>query len=372
MRYTVAIWKTLRNHWSGHGISSCSCRNFFDRDRKLTIIARLETASQAPDFWGDPQRAAALLKELEALKNELKQADDLTESLEMLAELWPMAETDEERADLERQLKELEQHLDRLELQTFLGGEYDRGAAFLSIHSGAGGVDAQDWAEMLLRMYLRFAEREGFSAHVLDESRGNEAGIKSATIEVTGPYAYGYLRCEAGVHRLVRLSPFNADQLRQTSFALVEVLPMLEANEVAEIKTEDLRIDTYRASGAGGQHVNKTESAIRITHLPTNTVVQCQSERSQIQNREHAMKMLRSKLAEQKRLDDEAIQKGLKGATRKIEWGSQIRSYVLHPYTMVKDHRTKYETSNTGRVLDGDIKDFMEAYLRRPNTKIEE
>ena len=364
MRYTLFIWKIYRNNWSSCAISSCTCRNFFDRGRKLSTIAELEVASQAPDFWGDPQKAASLLKELEAFKNELKQADDLTESLGMLAELWPMVETDEDRADLEQQRVELEQRIDKLELATFLGGEYDRGAAFLSIHSGAGGVDAQDWAEMLLRMYLRFAEREGFLATVIDESRGGEAGIKSATIEIGGAYAYGYLRTEVGVHRLVRLSPFNADQLRQTSFALVEVLPILEASGATVIRSEDLRIDTYRASGAGGQHVNKTESAIRITHLPTNIVVQCQSERSQIQNRERALKMLRSKLAEQKRLDDEAIQKGLKGATRKIEWGSQIRSYVLHPYTMVKDHRTKHETSNTGRVLDGDIKDFMEAYLR--------
>jgi peptide chain release factor 2 len=324
----------------------------------------LEQLSQTEGFWNDPQVAGTILKEIEAHKGELRRFDELSEAAAMWEELWPMAESEAEQHDLERQFAGLQKQVDEWELRTYLGGEYDNHSVLLSIHAGAGGTEAQDWAEMLLRMYLRFAEREGYTATLLDEGRGNEAGIKSAELEISGSYAYGYLRSEAGVHRLVRLSPFNADQLRQTSFAMVEVLPILEANEMSEIKTEDLRIDTYRASGAGGQHVNKTESAIRITHLPTNIVVQCQSERSQIQNRERAMRMLRAKLAEQKRLDDEAVQKGLKGATRKIEWGSQIRSYVLHPYTMVKDHRTKYETSNASRVLEGDIKDFMEHYLR--------
>lgn len=345
-------------------LHSCVCRTIFDRAQRELRIAELERLSQAEGFWSDPQAAGAILKEIEMHKGELKRFDDLSEALKLWEELWPMAETDSERVELEQQFADFQQQVDELELRTYLGGEYDNHSALLSIHSGAGGVEAQDWAEMLLRMYLRFAEKSGFVSVLLDESRGNEAGIKSAELEITGPYAYGYLRGEAGVHRLVRQSPFNADQLRQTSFAMVEVLPIFEAHEMAEIKTEDLRIDTYRASGAGGQHVNKTESAIRITHLPTNTVVQCQSERSQIQNRERAMRMLRARLAEQKRLDDIALQKGLKGATRKIEWGSQIRSYVLHPYTLVKDHRTKYETSNADRVLEGDIKDFMENYLR--------
>lgn len=324
----------------------------------------MEQASQAPDLWSDPAKASALLKELESLRVEVGESDRLLESVALLGELWQIAESDDDRTDLERQLESLAKEVDVLEFRTLLGGPYDRGAALVSIHSGAGGVDAQDWAEMLLRMYLRFAEKEGYRATVLDESRGSEAGIKSVTLEVTGPYAYGYLRAEAGVHRLVRLSPFNADQLRQTSFALVEVLPVIEDAKAADVRSEDLRVDTYRASGAGGQHVNKTESAIRITHIPTGIVVSCQSERSQMQNREQAMKMLRARLWERRLEEQAARERELKGEHKSMGWGNQIRSYVLHPYTMVKDHRTRHETSNTVRVLDGDIKDFMEAQLR--------
>lgn len=258
----------------------------------------------------------------------------------------------------------LAEEIGRWEFRALLSGPHDRGDAILSIHAGAGGVDAQDFTEMLLRMYLRYAENSGFHASVIDESRGTEAGIKSVTLEISGEYAYGYLRMEAGVHRLVRLSPFNANQLRQTSFALVEASPVIEDAEEVSIRQEDLRIDTYRASGAGGQHVNKTDSAVRITHLPTNTVASSQSERSQLQNRENAMKILTAKLYQKLVEEKDAEKRELKGEHKSAEGGNQIRSYVLHPYTLVKDHRTKTETSNALKVLDGDLQPFIESALR--------
>lgn len=273
-----------------------------------------------------------------------------------------MGESDAE--DLSRTVDSLEAEVREWEFRALLSGPHDRGEAILSIHAGAGGVDAQDFTEMLLRMYLRYAEDAGFRASIIDESRGTEAGIKSVTLEISGDYAYGYLRMEAGVHRLVRLSPFNANQLRQTSFALVEVSPVIEDAEEVPIKAEDLRIDTYRASGAGGQHVNKTDSAVRITHIPTNIVVSSQSERSQLQNRENAMKVLKAKLYRRLVEERDAEKKELKGEHKSAEGGNQIRSYVLHPYTLVKDHRTKAETSNALKVLNGDIQPFIESALR--------
>lgn len=324
----------------------------------------LEEKTHQDGFWNDSQKAASIMKELEGLREEIGAFDALMHTLQDIEDFAPLAATDVEREELMSQFTTVSDAIDQMEFATLLSGQYDRNAAIVSIHSGAGGVDAQDWAEMIMRMYLRWAEREGFSARVLDESRGGEAGIKSATIEIDGAYVYGYLRSEHGVHRLVRLSPFNSDNLRQTSFASVEVLPIIEEIPEVVIDTQDLRIDTYRASGAGGQHVNKTESAIRITHIPSKIVVTCQSERSQLQNKEQAMKILLARLHKQYVEEQEQKLLSIKGESARVEWGSQIRSYVLHPYTLVKDHRTKHEATDTSKVLDGDIRPFIESYLQ--------
>jgi peptide chain release factor 2 len=325
----------------------------------------LRSESLRPDLWDDPSEAAKILRELESLDRELGSINRIDTGLRDLDELAALGGLSEhEEKDLYEQAKSIEKELGEWEFRLVFSGAHDRSDALVSVHAGAGGVDAQDWAEMLLRMYLRYAEQNGFKARVIDESRGTEAGIKSVTIEVSGEYAYGYLRTEAGVHRLVRLSPFNANQLRQTSFALVEVLPVLEDTTEVEPKSDELRIDTYRASGAGGQHVNKTDSAVRITHISTGIVASSQSERSQLQNRENAMKMLRAKLY-QRILEERAREtEELKGEHKSAEWGNQIRSYVLHPYNLVKDHRTKVETADTTGVLGGRIDTFIEAALR--------
>ncbi len=317
-------------------------------------------------FWNDNQRAAQISKELEFFKNEVSAFEELEKKateLSELAKLFEMAEHSEKK-EVEKQFKVLEKEFEALEFKSLLSGQYDKNDVILAIKSGAGGVDAQDWAEMLLRMYLRWAEKNNFSASVVEQSRGAEAGIKSATMQISGPYAYGYLQSEAGVHRLVRLSPFNSDNLRQTSFALVEILPVIDEISEVAIMPQDLVIDTYRASGAGGQHVNTTDSAVRITHVPTGVVVTCQSERSQLQNKEQAMKVLKARI-HKKYLEEQAAEKQkLRGEYKSAEWGSQIRSYVLHPYKMVKDHRSKFETSDAEKVLDGELEDFMESYLR--------
>lgn len=303
------------------------------------------------------------MKQLSALREEIQTWQTLSHKIQEGLELAHL-EDESLRPDLEIELQNLESEISRRELSTLLSGKYDHGDALLAIHAGAGGTDSQDWAEMLERMYLRWAENHGYQIEILDLSEGEEAGIKSITIAINGDYAYGYLRPEKGVHRLVRLSPFDSAHRRHTSFALVEVLPQVESNDDIQINPDDLRIDVYRSSGAGGQNVQKNSTAIRITHLPTGLVVTCQNERSQTQNRENAMRVLRARLLEIKQQEQEQQMAELRGEYTKAEWGSQIRSYILHPYQMVKDHRTDYETGNTQAVLNGAIDGFIEAYLR--------
>jgi peptide chain release factor 2 len=268
------------------------------------------------------------------------------------------------RSELESETNQIEKLVDQKELSTMLSGPYDRGNALLTINAGAGGTDSQDWSSMLLRMYLRWMEKRGYKSEIIDVTEGEEAGIKSVTLTVDGPYAYGYLRPEKGVHRLVRLSPFDSNNRRHTSFTQVEVLPQVTTNREVEVDQKDLKIETFRAAGAGGQNVQKNDTAVRITHIPSSIVASCQNERSQVQNRENAMKVLRARLLEKKHEEEEEKLSNLRGEYQKAEWGSQIRSYVLHPYQMVKDHRTDYEVGNAQSVLDGDLDGFIEAYLR--------
>jgi len=303
------------------------------------------------------------MKKLSALRLEVEDWQNLRQRLADALELASL-EDESLRADLESEAATLNKVVEQREFQAMLSGEYDRGDALLAIHAGAGGTDSQDWAEMLQRMYLRWAENSGYKTEILDFSEGEEAGLKSVMIAVDGPYAYGYLRPEKGVHRLVRLSPFDSAHRRHTSFALVEVLPQVEDETEVVIDPNELRIDTYRSAGAGGQNVQKNDTAVRITHLPTGIVVTCQNERSQTQNKENALRVLRARLLEIKEREQEEQIAELRGEFQKVEWGSQIRSYVLHPYQMVKDHRTDYETGNTQAVLNGYIDDFIEAYLR--------
>ena len=326
----------------------------------------LEEKMSGKDFWNDTQKAAQISKELELLKEELENFENTEKKIKELIELMALFEsgTDKEIEEIKKQAEKLQKDFEELEFKALLSGKYDKNDVILAIRSGAGGADAQDWAEMLMRMYLRFAEKNNFKTKIIEESRGGEAGIKSATIEISGAYAFGYLQSEAGVHRLVRLSPFNADNLRQTSFALVEVLPVIDEISEVAIQPQDLAIDTYRSSGAGGQHVNTTDSAVRITHIPTGVVATCQSERSQIQNKEQAMRVLKARLHKLYLEKQQKEKEKLRGEYKSAEWGNQIRSYVLHPYKMVKDHRTKYETSDAEKVLDGNLYDFMESYLR--------
>lgn len=318
------------------------------------------------NFWSDPQKAAQISKEIEVLKSEVEGFENIEKKTQEIEEIMTLFEsaTEKEQAEIEKQVEELQKEFEALEFKTLLSGQYDKNDVILAIRSGAGGVDAQDWSEMLLRMYLRWAEKNGFKTKIIEKSQGSEAGIKSATVEISGSYAYGYLQSEAGVHRLVRLSPFNADNLRQTSFSLVEILPVIEEITEVTINPQDLVIDTYRSSGAGGQHVNTTDSAVRITHTPSGIVVTCQSERSQLQNKEQAMRVLKARLHKLFLEKQQEEKMKLRGEHKSAEWGSQIRSYVLHPYKMVKDHRTKQEISDPEKVLDGELQEFMESYLR--------
>jgi peptide chain release factor 2 len=335
----------------------------FDFQKKDKDFKQLQSLSEDPTIWDNPENAQRLMKNLANLREEIEDWEYLTQRISDSIEL---AHLNDESLfeELENELSELEQEIEQREFTAMLSGKYAPGNALLAIHAGAGGIDAQDWAEMLERMYLRWSESKGYNTEILDLSEGEEAGIKSVTIAVNGRYAYGHLRPEKGVHRLVRLSPYDAAHRRHTSFALVEVIPQVEDDTEVNINPDDLRVDVYRSSGAGGQNVQKNATAVRITHLPTNIVVTCQNERSQSQNRENAMKVLRSRLVELKEQEQEEHIANLRGEYTKAEWGSQIRSYVLHPYQMVKDHRTNHEVGNTQSVLDGNIDGFIEAYLR--------
>ena len=338
-----------------------------DIEKKEKRLAELEAQSADPNFWNDTENSQKVVREMSHLKSAVRDFDKLKSKYDDTLTLVELAlETgeedvyDEAKADYDFILADLETQ----KLATLLSGEYDANNAILTFHAGAGGTEAQDWAQMLYRMYTRWAERHGFKYKILDYLDGDEAGIKSASILIEGENAYGFLKSEAGVHRLVRISPFDASGRRQTSFASLEVMPELSDDTDIEINPSDLKVDTYRAGGAGGQHVNKTESAVRITHIPTGVVVACQNERSQIQNREVAMKMLKAKLAEIKEREHLEKIEDIKGVQKEIGWGSQIRSYVFMPYTLVKDHRTNFEMGNVSAVMDGELDGFINAYLK--------
>lgn len=329
-------------------------------------IKELHEQSLQDGFWSDIDKSSKVLTEIKRLEKKKNSYMKVKEELENAIEINDMLieEYDEELAtELGKTTNNLEKNIENMELERMFTGKYDKNNAIITFHPGAGGTESQDWAEMLYRMYTKWAISNGFSVKELDYLEGDEAGIKSVTALISGENAYGYLKSEMGVHRLIRISPFDSGGRRHTSFASVEVLPEITEDIEIEINPEDLRVDTYRASGAGGQHINKTDSAIRITHIPTNIVVSCQSERSQIQNRETAMKMLKSKLLDLKEKEHKEKIEDLKGVQKDIAWGSQIRSYVFHPYSMVKDHRTGYETGNVEKVMNGDLNEFMKAYL---------
>ncbi|MGM9933508.1 peptide chain release factor 2 [uncultured Clostridium sp.] len=340
-----------------------------DRARLEREIHELECRMQEPGFWDDSKKAEEVTKKSKLIKDKIENYDKLKSQLddiEVLKEI--MEEDDEESAnEIIETIKSIEAEIDDYNMKILLSGEYDKNNAIVTLHVGVGGTDANDWTEMLLRMYTRWCESKSYSVETIDLIAGDEAGIKSVTLKVTGEYAYGYLKAEKGIHRLVRISPYNANGKRQTSFASMEVIPELTKEQDITIRPEDLKVDTYRASGAGGQHINKTDSAVRITHIPTGIVVQCQNERSQLSNRETAMEMLKSKLVELKERAHKEKIEDLTGELKDMGWGSQIRSYVFHPYSMVKDHRTNVETSNVNGVMDGDIDMFINAFLKQPD-----
>jgi peptide chain release factor 2 len=343
-----------------------TCGAIFDAARPSTELAKLEERVAAPDFWKDQASAQKLLQRRRRLEEDVQLSQSLQRKLDDLHVLVEWVESGEPVGDdLGRALDELGVQVDAGETKKMLGGEHDRKNAIVTIHPGAGGTESQDWAEMLLRMYLRWAERRGFKREILDQQPGDDAGIKSATFTIQGDYAYGLLLAEAGVHRLVRISPFDQASRRHTSFASVFVWPELPEDVEIDIEDKELRIDTYRSSGAGGQHVNVTDSAVRITHLPTGIVVSCQNERSQHRNRDSAMRVLKARLFDLKMKEQQAKLDQLGGEKKDIAFGSQIRSYVLHPYQLIKDHRTKEEVGDVNRVLDGDLDGFIKAYLMK-------
>lgn len=325
-----------------------------------------------PDFWDDQQNAQKIMSELNSLKEVIEQMKELDIQYEDIEVMYQLAVDEDEESffkDIDKSLRNLKTKFADFELQLLLSEPYDKNNAILEIHPGAGGTESQDWASMLLRMYTRWAEKRGYKTEILDYLDGEEAGLKSVTLLIKGYNAYGYLKTEKGVHRLVRISPFDASGRRHTSFSSVDVMPELDDDIDIDIKNEDLKIDTYRSGGAGGQHVNTTDSAVRITHIPTNTVVTCQTERSQIKNRERAMKVLKARLYERQIMEQEKEIAELRGEQKEIGWGSQIRSYVFHPYSLVKDHRTNVEIGNVNAVMDGEIDPFIDTYLRNKLSK---
>ncbi|MDZ5471985.1 peptide chain release factor 2 [Bacillus sp. 31A1R] len=357
----------IRNELEKTAKKLADFRGSLDLDNKEARIAQLEDEMLHPNFWDNQQAAQVVISESNALKDQVHVFHEMYETyenLELTYELVREEDDQELREELVSELKELTSRLADFELQLLLSEPYDKNNAILELHPGAGGTESQDWGSMLLRMYTRWAEKRGFKVETLDYLPGDEAGIKSVTLAIKGHNAYGYLKAEKGVHRLVRISPFDSSGRRHTSFVSCEVMPEFNDEIEIDIRTEDLKIDTYRASGAGGQHINTTDSAVRITHLPTNVVVSCQTERSQIKNREQAMKMLKAKLYQKKIEEKEEQLAEIRGEQKEIGWGSQIRSYVFHPYSMVKDHRTSTEVGNVQAVMDGDLDNFINAYLR--------
>ena len=338
-----------------------------DLDNKQKRIVELDRMMEEPDFWANPETANRYSTEARRLKDDVKAYEDLTQAFEDIGALIEMAEEEDDQesvAEVKEMLDEFTEKLDAMSTRLLLSGEYDTMNAILRLNAGAGGTESNDWAGMLYRMYTRWAERHGFTYKILDYLEGDEAGIKSATIEIDGQYAYGYLRSEAGIHRLVRISPFNAQGKRQTSFVSCDIMPDIETDIDIEVRPEDIKMEVFRSSGAGGQHINKTSSAVRLIHIPTGIVVACQEERSQVQNRAKAMQMLKARLYLKEKAEQEAMIAGIRGEVKDNGWGSQIRSYVLQPYRMVKDLRSGEQSSNTDAVLDGDIDRFITAYLK--------
>nr|WP_134703672.1 peptide chain release factor 2 [Ammoniphilus sp. YIM 78166] len=358
----------LRNELSIIAKKLSEIRGSLDLDYKEKRIAELENQMAEPTFWDDNEAAQKVINEVNVLKDSVTKVNELNgsqEDLSMMLELMVEEKDESLLPDLVEGVKGLIKDMSDFELQLLLSGPHDKNNAILELHPGAGGTESQDWAEMLLRMYTRWAGQQGFKVETLDYLPGDEAGVKSVTLLIKGYNAYGYLKSEKGVHRLVRISPFDTSGRRHTSFVSCSVVPEIEDDVDVEIRTEDLKIDTYRSSGAGGQHINTTDSAVRITHIPTGVVVTCQSERSQIKNREKAMKILKGRLYEKKIEEQEAELAKIRGEQKEIGWGSQIRSYVFHPYSMVKDHRTGEETGNVQAVMDGEIDHFINAFLRK-------
>ena len=353
--------------WSGYEEKLSELKETFEVEEKVKKIKQIEEEMETEGFWDNIEASQKKMKELKGLKNNLEIINALEQQYEDLGVLIEMGDEEEDASivpEVEKELESFINHFEKIKIETLLSGEYDKCNAVVKINAGAGGTESCDWASMLFRMYSRWAESKGYKTEVLDFLDGDEAGIKSITFQVTGENAYGYLKSEKGVHRLVRISPFNAAGKRQTSFVSCDVMPDIEDDIEIEVKDDEIRVDTYRSSGAGGQHVNKTSSAIRITHIPTGIVVQCQNERSQLQNKDRAMKMLKSKLYVLRKQEEEEKRSGIRGEVKEIGWGNQIRSYVMQPYTMVKDHRTNEELGDVGKVLDGYIDPFINAYLK--------